>query len=338
MSFQDDALMNIIEQSETADWPSGLAHCVIDELFKKYRPVDIISRVEMRTRLSQVSMKAEDDPRVLFNQLATIQSAYNNTSQRIDPYDLIAVVLEKAPNKYKSILTAEQRNKGANLSLTDLNNCMNDLFRTMNPNRIDAKDDTEVALSATSTKFKGICRNCKKPGHMAKDCRLKKSSDDYSKALRPCRHCGGKHMDNKCWELPHNAKFRPKNWISRKVAESANVACDVDTGPQIELLLSNIDHDPHTFSHQQDMLLQPFIWIGDTAATMHMSPHEDGMINKKKTRGGITVGNGEVMVVRMSPARAQVKEFTQTLPLYALRKGCKWQSHIGVLRLMKELK
>jgi hypothetical protein len=29
---------------------------------------------------------------------------------------------------------------------------------------------------------------------------------------------------------------------------------------------------------------------------MHMSSHEDGMINKKKTRGGITVGNGEVMV------------------------------------------
>jgi hypothetical protein len=49
MAFQDDALLNMIEQSETADWPSGLAYVVIDELFKKYRPVDIISRVEMRT-------------------------------------------------------------------------------------------------------------------------------------------------------------------------------------------------------------------------------------------------------------------------------------------------
>jgi hypothetical protein len=66
MAFQDDALVNIIELSETADWPSGLAYKVIDELFKKYRPVDIISRVEMRTRLSQVHMKAGDDQRVLF--------------------------------------------------------------------------------------------------------------------------------------------------------------------------------------------------------------------------------------------------------------------------------
>jgi hypothetical protein len=75
MAFSDDALLNIVEQSETADWPSGLAHIVIDELFKKYRPDDIISRVEMRTKLSQVNMNNEDDPRVLFSQLASIQSA-----------------------------------------------------------------------------------------------------------------------------------------------------------------------------------------------------------------------------------------------------------------------
>jgi hypothetical protein len=45
MAFQDDALLNILEQSETADWPSGLAYVVVDELFKIYKPVDIISRV-----------------------------------------------------------------------------------------------------------------------------------------------------------------------------------------------------------------------------------------------------------------------------------------------------
>jgi hypothetical protein len=67
---------------------------------------------------------------------------------------LIAVVLEKAPDKYKSILTAEQRHKGVNLTLSDLNNCMNDLFRAMNPNKVDANKDTEVALSATTTEFK----------------------------------------------------------------------------------------------------------------------------------------------------------------------------------------
>jgi hypothetical protein len=44
----------------------------------------------------------------MFDQLASIQSAYNYATRKIDPDDLIAVVLEKAPAAYKSILTAEQ--------------------------------------------------------------------------------------------------------------------------------------------------------------------------------------------------------------------------------------
>jgi hypothetical protein len=44
--------------------------------------------------------------------------------------------------------------------------------------------------------------------------------------------------------------------------------------------------------------MDPNIWIGDTAATVHMTPHEEGMVNMKNTRGGITVGNGEVMVAK----------------------------------------
>jgi hypothetical protein len=105
-------------------------------------------------------------------------------------------------------------------------------------------------------------------------------------------------MDNKCWELPENASSRPSNWKSRKGTETANVAYDEPTGPQVELLLSNIDDELLTFANHQELLQQPNIWIGDTAATVHMSPHEEGMINIKKTRGGITVGNGEVMVAK----------------------------------------
>jgi hypothetical protein len=51
MAFSDAALLNVVEQSETSAWPSGLAHIIEIELCKKYTPDDIISRVEMRTRL-----------------------------------------------------------------------------------------------------------------------------------------------------------------------------------------------------------------------------------------------------------------------------------------------
>jgi hypothetical protein len=54
----------------------------------------------MRTLLNQVSMKTHDDPRALFDQLASIQSAYNDATMLIDPDDLVAVILEKAPDEY----------------------------------------------------------------------------------------------------------------------------------------------------------------------------------------------------------------------------------------------
>jgi hypothetical protein len=71
-SFQDDRWLNMVEQSMTSDWPSGLAYVVVDELFKKCRAVDVMRRVEMRCRLNHLSIKIDDDPRVMFDRLASI--------------------------------------------------------------------------------------------------------------------------------------------------------------------------------------------------------------------------------------------------------------------------
>jgi hypothetical protein len=80
------------------------------------------------------------------------------------------------------------------------------------------------------------------------------------------------------------------------VTEIANVACDCQSGPTVALLLSNIDEEMQSFPDNQAILMDPNVWIGDTAATL--TPHEEGMVNMKNIRGGITVGNGEVMVAK----------------------------------------
>ena len=76
------------------------------------------------------------------------------------------------------------------------------------------------------------------------------------------------------------------------------MAHDTGSGPRVELLLSTIDEESQTFPNSQELLLDPNIWIGDTAATVHMSPHEKGMTNVKKIHGGISVSNGEAMVAK----------------------------------------
>jgi hypothetical protein len=49
-------------------------------LFKKYRPDDIIAAAEARCRLNDVSMKKNDDPAILFEQLAEIEVDYAGTT------------------------------------------------------------------------------------------------------------------------------------------------------------------------------------------------------------------------------------------------------------------
>lgn len=61
LAFTTEALMGIVYKARTNEWPSGKAHLVVSMLFKKYKPTDVISRVEMRVQLGRVSMIAAVD-------------------------------------------------------------------------------------------------------------------------------------------------------------------------------------------------------------------------------------------------------------------------------------
>ena len=69
-------------------------------------------------------------------------------------------------------------------------------------------------------------------------------------------------------------------------------------GNKVEFLLRFVE-EKMAFPISQMPLQNPNVWVADTAATVHMSPHEKGMTNMKtNTGGGITVGNGEVVVAK----------------------------------------
>jgi hypothetical protein len=72
MAFQTENLFGIIYKTMSTDWPAGLAHEVVVQLFNKYSPDDRISRVELRTMLNGVSMKDAEDPSILFKQVSAI--------------------------------------------------------------------------------------------------------------------------------------------------------------------------------------------------------------------------------------------------------------------------
>jgi hypothetical protein len=62
-------------------------------------------------------MKKGEDPAALFAQLSVIENQYTAPGRTLDEGDLIAVVLDAAPDEYQAVLTSEQRVQGDALNV-----------------------------------------------------------------------------------------------------------------------------------------------------------------------------------------------------------------------------
>ena len=51
MDFWSESLIGVVYQERTTKWPSGLAHMVVDALFKKYILQDLVSKIDLRRTL-----------------------------------------------------------------------------------------------------------------------------------------------------------------------------------------------------------------------------------------------------------------------------------------------
>eukprot|EP00977_Amphora_coffeiformis_P019679 scaffold7386_cov160-Amphora_coffeaeformis.AAC.9 len=234
MAFTTQALMKHVNKACDEDWPSGLAHKIVKSLFNKYRPKDNISKVELRMMLNKVSMKPKDNPEKLFEQLAEIQNYDEKGS--IDEEDLMAVVFTVAPKQYQSVLSAVQLEKKDKLTLEDLEEAMDQVWRQGSALKFkqredDENSDEELALAAQDNKpkkknyrFKGECNRCGKYGHKAKD----------------------------CWTDPRNASKRPEGY---RVPEVSTAATDGGEKISKELQLVNISWDEYAkaFAEEDDI-------------------------------------------------------------------------------------
>ena len=93
----------------TDDCPGGIAYKVFERLKKKYQPKDGLTDVELQERLTSISMKKDDNPDLLFDQLSTIKNWYNTPNKKVSESQMVAIVMARAPKDYKSLLTAELR-------------------------------------------------------------------------------------------------------------------------------------------------------------------------------------------------------------------------------------
>jgi predicted Zn-ribbon and HTH transcriptional regulator len=170
MAFITDKAMNIVFLASTEGWEEGEAHLVVKELMKRYRPIDTVSRVEMRQQLAKIQFKKGMDPALIFEQLTSIQNQYLGPGKRLDKDELIALILDIATDEYKATLTVERKMKGEKLTVEDLELAMTEEYRQNSRNKMN----TFTSKGEMLLMNQGVCYNCGKPGHRANECKSQK--------------------------------------------------------------------------------------------------------------------------------------------------------------------
>jgi gag-polypeptide of LTR copia-type len=132
IAFTTDKAMNILYASCTENWPDREAHLVVRELYKRYQPLDTVSKVDMRQHLSSVKMKKGTNPSALLETLNSIQNQILGPGVRLPKDEIIAIILDVASEEYRPILSVERRMNGEDLTVEDLERAMCEEYRQLN--------------------------------------------------------------------------------------------------------------------------------------------------------------------------------------------------------------
>ena len=329
-AFKAEADISLAYETMDNDWPGGLAYLTVEKLMAIYKPKDNVTEVEVYTKLLQVKMKKKEDPKVLFEQVASIQNWYNTDKKKLPKEQLIAVVLRAAPKEYASVLTGEQAKQGTKLELSHLRAVMNTYYRTVYKQSDKSEEDDELALAGSDgkqhnhnhgkdgkkQKFQGNCNECGKKGHKARDCWLNPQNKDK----RPKWWDENKH-GRKATEVTAGSADNTKkksnelqlvnmSWGEYEEAfasddENESILAEDDTKWMEDEIVA-IQAARKTETRTETMLRaavetgsgiklleDPEIFVCDTGATTHSTGHGFGLIDLKDGGGRTTkVGNG----------------------------------------------
>ena len=299
----NDVCMGYVFKSMDSKWPKGRAWYVFEKLLKKYRPNDLMVEFELNQKLSELKMKIDESPGVVFTQLARIENWY---PKHLPEDKVLPALMSAFPKEsYRMILSqySMEKSKGTSTeSLEDVEERLVMMWRSCSGKPQGGSTTDEVTLGA----FAVECYKCHKKGHKANKCPELEHEKRFNGTCNLCGKRGHKKED--CWNDEKNVAKRPASWKSRADSTvGATISANEATNASVEVLMSGFD----VFQEDEvvecimsgievpnslDVLNDPDIWIGDTGATVHSTPHDLGFVDiRSDSTTGIVVANGAKM-------------------------------------------
>ena len=249
----------------------------------------------------------------------------NQFKKRMDNSEKITIAIEKLPVKYQPLLNVEMRKEGTMLMAQHIENDTFQHWQSVHglyanntvidgPNKEEKDKGKELALAV----FSGTCNRCGCQGHKETKCYAKKHMNRQMLTLK--NNSGGMGSNN-----DQNSKnnFKKKryqgncNYCSKfghKEADCRNRAADaknrnqetaataISDGNCVEVQKTKLvvwqwEQQPTKFfpdSHK--LLMQTYIWIGDTVAMMDMMPHDISMVNRHAAKESVSIVMGNKLV------------------------------------------
>ena len=161
-AFKAEADISLVHETMDSDWPGGLAYLTVEKLMAIHKPKDNVREVKVYTKLLQVKMKKKEDPKVPFEQVASVQIWHNMDAKKLPKEHLITVVLHTEPRECASVLTGEQAKQGTNLKLSHLRAVINVCCCTVCEQSNKSKDDNELALTGSDRRNQNHAKDGKK--------------------------------------------------------------------------------------------------------------------------------------------------------------------------------
>jgi hypothetical protein len=180
--------IKLLEKAATDEYPEGIAFDAMTLMKNKFAKIDDLVAVELRRKLNKLKWDDAKEPSEFFEKIASIEIFSNKlTTDRITESELCSQVFCAAPKRHMAALQLVKNDKGANLTVDDLEEKMAEAWRlehiadddsddSSDEDSDEEKEGTEKVLTTqdqgqgNGKKFEGICYKCGKTGHKAFQC------------------------------------------------------------------------------------------------------------------------------------------------------------------------